>query len=450
MNIETMKSVILVILIAFSLLLTVALWNYQPNFNQADENKDIGPTTLEKAGGEQVEIPNLVEPAKVVYQTQGSYYSYADPNDRSQLYEKMKQWALVNINDNPSPPELGEGDRAAEIIFPSELPLEVLNNIFSIKEDLPQEDALFDRIFVVHEHDSESVSPYMVYIMDTGEDVNPTKVSASLSEEAATQLFNEVDNHEMVSHFRLGDWSGGTDSTQYNHIYLPADKTSYPTEVLQTNNVPLTPLQNFLFPASSTIRQSYSDSVDRRYVETFRVLDVYNDERMMKYQYKITNQSPYWTQYELFNKSVNDMNNHFGWTNPFRLENILANKDTVRYRMYYNGIPIYEESGLSTISLKYEGSSIQEYIRPLVSFFPVPYENGEDSSVTIESGEQVISKIKESGIAIDDIDDIQVGYSLTEQSMRLAYSLLPQWYIKVDGEWTSLFRGEITQNKEVS
>ncbi|KHE71881.1 YycH family regulatory protein [Halobacillus sp. BBL2006] len=452
MNRETMKSVILVILIAFSLLLTLALWNYQPDFDTAGEESEVGKTTLEESGGTQSTVLDLIEPTKIVFKHQGSYYSYADPSDRSAIYGRMKQWSLVNINDNPSSPQIGERDSVAEIIFPTKLPLKVLGDIFTINEDLPAEDTTFDRIFVVHDHNSGAVSPYTVYIMDTGEDVSPARMSASLSEEAASQLFSEIEVKDMVNQFRLSDWSGSTvDGASFDHIYLPSEEVSYPTEVLQTDAVPVKPLQNFLFPPTSTIKSSFTNSVDRRFQDISRRLDIMNDERLMKYVYMITNQSTYWTQYELLTKSVSDMNNHYGWTNQFRLENINSTADKVSFLMYFNGLPIYENTDLTKISLKYEGGSIQEYNRPLVSFFPVDYKNEGESSILLESGEEVISKIKEKGYDLNNIDDIQVGYSLKDQNdMRLAYNLLPQWYIKTAGEWKPLFKEDISQNKEVS
>ena len=73
MNMETMKSVTLVILIALSLVLTVALWNYQPSGEVVEEGEEVIDTT--QLDGEENNVVSLVEPEQFVFHERGSSYS---------------------------------------------------------------------------------------------------------------------------------------------------------------------------------------------------------------------------------------------------------------------------------------------------------------------------------------------------------------------------------------
>lgn len=155
-----------------------------------------------------------------------------------------------------------------------------------------------------------------------------------------------------------------------NTIYLPEGRVAYPEEVLQTTPIPLVPIQNDLFPPNAVVSSS-SINGHRRLATTDRRLDVLDNETRLKYEYMIPNRanpSPL-LEYDLLTRSINDVNNHVGWTNTFYLDSISSTMEKATYRMHYNGLPILSsETNVEIMSMKYEQGEIQEYIRPLVIF----------------------------------------------------------------------------------
>ncbi|MGP4069074.1 YycH family regulatory protein [Halobacillus sp. B29] len=449
MNIETMKSVILVILIALSLLLSVALWNYQPSSEVVEEGEEVIDTT--ELDGEENDLVSLVEPEQFVFHEIGNSYAYKDPQKKSDMYDRIKQWELLNVDDTPEQPNF-ESNRVVEAVFPEELPLKVLENIFTVNSGELSETEGFNRLFFVHGHDSNS-SYYEVLAVNTTDDAAPAKLQAIIDEDDGRQLFDELDNKDdLIEQIALdGSISLLENSEIENNVYLPEDRTTFPEEVLQTTPIPLVPIQNDLFPGNAVVSSS-TISGHRRLATTDRRLDILDNETRLRYEYMIPNRanpSPMF-EYELLTRSLSDVNNHVGWTNMFYLDSISSTMEEATYRMHFNGLPILSsDSDIEIMSIKYEQDSIQEYVRPLVTFERYPYDN--TASDELVSGVEVREFLNETDqYDIEEIEGLKIGYQLKEQRPNLAYSLFPRWFIKISGSWSPLEMEEMSQNEEIS
>ncbi|ASF41362.1 hypothetical protein CEH05_20195 [Halobacillus halophilus] len=451
MNMETMKSVILVILIALSLVLTVALWNYQPSSEIVEEGQEVIDTT--QLDGEENDLVSLVEPEQFVFHERGASYSYEDPAEKTAMYDRMKQWELLNVDETPAQPSFDEDSHVVEAVFPEELPLKVLENIFTVSTGELSETQVFNRLFFIHGHDDNSSSFYQVLAVDSTDDVAPAKLRATIDEDYGSQLFNELDDkNDLIEQIALdGSISLLGSSEIENTIYLPEGRVAYPEEVLQTTPIPLVPIQNDLFPPNAVVSSS-SINGHRRLATTDRRLDVLDNETRLKYEYMIPNRanpSPL-LEYDLLTRSINDVNNHVGWTNTFYLDSISSTMEKATYRMHYNGLPILSsETNVEIMSMKYEQGEIQEYIRPLVIFERYPYDN--TSTDELASGEEVRDFLTNTDkYNLEEVEGVKIGYQLKEQRPNLAYSLFPGWFVKLSGSWVPLEMDELRQDEEVS
>ncbi|MCA0972287.1 two-component system activity regulator YycH [Halobacillus litoralis] len=445
MKVETMKSVILVILIAFSLLLSVALWNYQPNYeNEVDETGEtVGETRLEN--GKEMSVRELIQPSQVVFHEGDTHYSYRDPGEQSVLYQDMREWRIAATNLNPSLPNL-EGRNYVEVLLPSPVPLQTLSFMFNYSSgNQPVANESFDRLFIVErENDDEEENAYNIWAVDSQVEVNPAKLQGTLNQGAGNLLFEELANKEQfVEQLRFSPLEN---ERTYDDIFIPKEQVQYPEEVLQTQSVNVLPLRNYLFPAEV---KRYDGRSGQRISDVQRVLKVSSDDEYMTFQSAILNSSnPVgMSSYDVLRQSVENVNQHNGWTNDFRLNYISTNTDRVEYNMYFNGIEVVDHE-LATIFLQYEQGDIQEYNRPLVKFEPF---NAPLAYTTLPSGEEVLNYLgTRENFSLSQVQDIKVGYALNEQSSSLVYNLKPMWFMKRNGIWEPLYQTEINQNQPIS
>ncbi|WP_281974302.1 YycH family regulatory protein [Halobacillus litoralis] len=460
MNIETMKSVILVILIAFSLVLSVALWNYQPETETVDDDGLIEDTQLdEDIGGEQT-IPGLVIPDQVVFHEEGTSYSFKDSDDEWSFFQQIQEWELSAMDLNPDPINFENHENAVEVIFPTTIPLQTVGDLFMAdRELLGNTTQSFDRMFLVHHANDQPPTSYELWFVDSEGDGNIAKLQATISASAGERALSVLSNKdELQEQVRVADAFGNeeTEGMGAQHIYLPKEEVSIPRVVLQqTESIPVTPLRNDLFPSPDLVSIYNTNSGARRAKTAERQLDAI-DERRMEYVVMIPNSanSSNLGSYELLTKSVEDVNSHLGWTNDFRLNELLSyqNLNQVQYRMYHNDLPIMENqdtTGLANILLSYEQGEIQTYNRPLIKFESV----NEQVLGNIPSGEEVLEDLQQSGnYDLEDIQGLEIRYKLEEQNNRLVFNLIPKWYIQTStGSWNELYGENLTmQNEEVS
>ncbi len=461
MNIETMKSVILVILIAFSLVLTVALWNYQPVTNTLDSEDEvvISDTRLDELGSERT-LTELVEPSEIVFHDEGSYYKYEDPADQVSFFQQqMQQWNVSNIDATPGEIDMDNHEQAIEMIFQTELPIETIQELFSLPEETELESLqqVFDRVFLVRHFDDQPATSYELWFVNSDTNGSAITLQADISTPAGERAFRGLQNKEaLAEQIRVADriQGGLNDGIGASHIYLPKSPPEVPEIVLQTDSVPATPLQNDLFPSNTLV--SISSNNGERRIKTFqRQLTQLDNYNRMEYELTIpntANQNPL-EQYELITKSLQDINSHLGWTNDFRIDTVSTLLDQVQYRMYFGDLPVMENTDtnmLATILISYQQGQIQEYKRPLLKFNR--YTNERESISTLQPGDEVVQFIQESEEhSSSEVRDLEIRYTLQEQTNNLVYSLIPEWYVLTSTRgWTPLFKEEKSQNAEVS
>lgn len=455
MNIETMKSVILVILIAFSLVLTVALWNYQPVNDTLEDDVLIGNTQLDELGSERT-LSELFIPEEIVFHDGNAYYAHADSIDKKDFYQQqMQQWNVTNIDASPGSINLDNNHHAVEIVFPAEIPVQTIQDLFALnnEEGLEGIQASFDRIFVVQQNGGSLSSTFSLWFVDSDSSENRFSLKADISTSAGENAFRELDNKEELKELiRVRDTIANEEGTKdgFANIYLPKQTSMVPEYVLQTDSLDVKPIQNDLFPSNTAVT-SYTSSGGERVTKTFKQQLTQFDKRM---EYELTipnaaNQNDLQV-YDMLLQSMQDINSHLGWTNDYRLSSIVTGWNQVQYQMYFGGLPVMENSEtsmLATILMRYQQGQIQEYKRPLVKFSSITSER----KATLKSGEQVLEDLQEkSDLDNRTILDLKIMYTLQEQRNNLVYSLIPEWYIKTNAGWMKVYSEGQSQNEEIS
>ncbi|GGF17786.1 hypothetical protein GCM10010954_15680 [Halobacillus andaensis] len=439
MNVETLKSVILVILIGFSLLLTVALWNYQPEYeSEGDEERLIEETTI---GGEELDMASIVRPKQFVFHRDGDHYSFENKEDVSLTYSEMKNWTLSNFVSTENTGLPSHEDFMAEVVFPTNIPAQAIPQLFSLdNSDIEPPSGQFNRIFVMFNEDDEGAE-----LLFTSDQASSTSFRATINNDDANQLRASMNNDELLSEQILfaGD--------EEKRIYIPREKVSLQVDSVDSREIGILPLRNELFDGSPVVRERSASTTEQRLTDYSRRLEVLGSGNRLEYT-KLTSNTNSDVQsalssFDLLESSVNFVNTHEGWTDPFQLTSLNPSRSLVQYHMYFNDLPLLNSSDdLHKIEVEYDGDEEQRYVRPLRDFdssFP-----GSGREEELPSGETVASFLEDSKqYNMNVIEDIQVGYSLVQQSSSYeVYDLKPAWFVLENGNWkeiTEISSGEV-------
>ncbi|WP_106495720.1 YycH family regulatory protein [Lentibacillus sp. Marseille-P4043] len=428
MKLETVKSFILVILVGISLLLTLGIWSYQPNYKSLS---DMDYAEADIGGKDDVSKKDLVEPKSMIFHNYSQLYGFSDPKDRQTLYRDMQSWVLYNFETKGAngPPT---DDYQVELLFPDELPMEIVNYLFTLNDEVTLPEWSFQRLFITFDINNSSLE---LHFLSTNGD------------KQASFLVNNSEKFDLL-------WSYTTKQKGLSE-YVSLDKTGLPVYIpkhsktvaqrkLTVTNIDADQLVNALFSNPEIVRRNNSNLGGSYYTDGIRGMRVQRDGRVIEFVNPLNTNYERMAPLNLLDTSMTNINEHKGWTGDYNLEELKTLTNLVRYRMYYAGYPVFN-SNLSVIEQEWRNNELYKYHRPLFKLNTMP---GQDS-VELKSGNDVIYFLQNSNYKMENIEDIQIGYHLEYEDNDLPYylTLKPAWYVKESGNWKEITFDELPLNK---
>jgi len=419
---ETAKSFILVVLIGTSLILTFGMWNYQPERPSTDQ----APAEEVSLGGTEENKRSLIKPSNIIFKLDGDYYGFKDPNARGQLYEKMQSWILENVRTEDGE-ERKTRNREIEVVFPDAFPIELLSSIFSFDDDdvtLPGWS--FERIYITFNSERKSIQLEIPSI-DGREKMTAIVNNPSQYDELMSHIMN-LDADEYINYIVMD--GGG------KNIYFPAGEIVLPKKTMQLTTIDGAEMVEALFPTPSVVSSSTRGS-ELMYYSDSRQLVIGSDKLSMEFvnPYAENSQDSF-TAVNLLDYSIDNINNHSGWTSNFVLTglNLSQKEKRVEYRMYYQGYPVFNNANpdLALIEQFWNREQLEEYRRPLFKL----NDSFDETDVTLESGQSLMEELTDE---VESIQDITIGYRLKVEENEYAqpYVIMePAWYVKKGGIWS--------------
>jgi len=141
---------------------------------------------------------------------------------------------------------------------------------------------------------------------------------------------------------------------------------------------------------------------------------------------------------DLLQKSIDFINDHAGWeNNNYRFAYMSENEQRVVFRLFVNGYPTFNESGMTEIEQIWGKEEIYSYDRPYFSLDSVLPSEG--SPKTLQSGKEVINQLKsKDNIDFKSVEDISIGYKLNkslDSKLVTLVTLEPTWYYRIGDKW---------------
>ncbi|MCR1833721.1 two-component system activity regulator YycH [Oceanobacillus caeni] len=414
MKLETIKSFILIFLIGTSLLLTFGMWNYKPSVELLSDAK---PEDFSLNGTEE-SIRTLIEPRQIVFQVLNQHYGFKNPVEQSDFFKEIQQWELYNFELE----KIEDNNRAhdVEITFPTPLPMELLDNIFTFQvNNLELPIWSFDKVYLTLDKELRVIRVEFPSI-----DGRDKAVAVIQDRKNYEQLASYLEKQDLR---KLSVFKNGNDRS----IYIPEGPIKLTRQTKTFSKINPNNLVDVLFSDPSIVRQSNYTNLGTTYFTDSSQMSVTQDEARIEYISPGSineNQEPLFAE-DLLNKSISDINSYQGWTETFKLMDINTNENVIRYQMYYSGYPVF--SPLSIMEQRW-GQRLIEYNRPLFR----SNNSLSDNEVTLPSSDEILDYLKQN-YKLEDINDIQIGYELNYEKDENIIVYEPSWFIQqqINKEW---------------
>ncbi|HLR64431.1 MAG TPA: two-component system activity regulator YycH [Pseudogracilibacillus sp.] len=418
MNGETVKSFILFILVMISLLLSLLVWNYQPSYETLYDPSYVGEVDV---GGSERTKSDLIAPAKILFHFNEETYAFNKASERLSFFKDLQQWNVYDYDEV----NLEEGIstfRSVEIKFHDAIPLEYVEHIFNIEEELNYSDSLFDTI--VLQMDDENQSLNVIIPNEKQSKAVTAKVEKMEHYQQVAELIYEQEQLMQLHAIDL----------PHKTIYVSKEEYKMPRKTLVATELNPELFVNALFRNPSLVTQNRMEAV---FTDGQRGMRILNDGKTLEYTNPIQSSEIEESPMELIDYTISNVNDHKGWTNDFQLSKLEQAEHRVTYRLAYDGYPVYDFYNISEMVMERRSQELYEYDRSLIKLG-----NTLNSvNVTLMSGEEIEQFLSRESIDLSEVRDITIGYYLSNIDKH-SYVLEPSWFILYDDTWRRVTKEE--------
>lgn len=433
MKFEIFKTIVLIFLVVLSVTLTLNIWNYQGNYEYAEDDEAIDA----KLNGTKQTKRNVIKPIQIILHQGDEVIGYKDKTKESDFYANMREWSLYDfrIMEPEEDIPINNVENWVEVIFPTAIPTSVINELFTT-DDSVNYNSEFKRIYLIV--DGSLQGGQVVFASG-----DPTKANLQASFQNVAQIQDYIENTKESEEF-----------TEYLEVILERTKVYIPNEPeivgrkyrYTAINPDTSTLQSIFFTNPSSIVSSPNPEGGQVYSDSQREVMVRG--YYMEYTNFLTseNQNEQATVVpntidHLLNTSLDYINTHDGWLVDagiqFYLSELNRLTNTIEYRMVHNNYPVFSYDGLATMELTIQDMTVYQYRRPLMRLT----QSYDREKTDLMTGQQLIQYIEKdaTNFSFNEIQDIQLGYRLQQQSGGQIFDLIPTWYVKTYRGWQAVY-----------
>ncbi|KKB37441.1 YycH family regulatory protein [Bacillus thermotolerans] len=432
MNYEKIKSIVLGVLVLLSIIFTLGIWNYQPNYDPITEDNIHEVASI----SEMREEADVIKPSTILYHTENEHYGTAGRNEMNAIIKELQEWSFVDIvNVSPSISERGfkellYGKDRVELKFPTFIPFYTIDNVLNF-EDGDTPNAVFDRIIISEVN--RQARQAVVYFVSTKERlVFRSSASAESMPAFKKQFMDKAEEQwETYQHIKL---EGASDP-----LFLPEESPRLKREKYLPDELNVEDFKDLLFEDPSLVKKGTSGEGEE-YTDGSSLMEVNYDTNTISYvnpaiESETTTPG---SLHELVDKSIQFVNEHSGWSDQYRLFEAEPGSASISYRLYKNGVPVFNKGNMAEIMQIWGKSDIYMYVRPYFTLdISLPSEAEEITLPNSTSALEQIQSMEDFDAAL--LEDLIVGYELQQDPQSSKVLVLePAWFYKYNGRWDKL------------
>ena len=425
MSKEMLKTIFLAILVFSSIFLTLNIWTYSPDFDPIDDKTYIKDVAIPDSK----QLSSIIKPIQMIYYDGNQHYGTTSEKMIGEMIDEMANWdfkSFQEISSNISNEEIQSiisENGMSEFVFSDSVPFSIYNEVIhlSAEDDLPEND--FDRILVKAAEEGLEYSP--VYFIES----DTKRVYRCSIESYNIQKFKEkmlAMANDLVAYSVIN-----TSSASY--LYVPTNSTTVNYYKYYIEPLEVQKFKDTLFQDPSAVTQEYT-AFEEEYTDLQSIMRIDNEKMMLYYVNPTRDLNYETTSADLLERSLQYMNEHDGWDENYRYVDLNKDEKKTTFRLFVNGLPVFNKSGISEVKQVWNKDAIYRYDRPMFSLnLTLP----DLQSATLPSGREVYRQLKKvDGFEPDLLEYLQIGYKMTRdvEEQRLII-LEPTWYYKYNNQW---------------
>lgn len=429
MKYENSKSAILIFLILVSIVLTWNLWTYQPNFDMMENYDYVAEVTLK----EKQELQEIISPDLALFHHNGQHYGTTNAVDLDKMMDSLRKWSFYDVTNYSDQvediKELVHGNGNAEIVFPADVPIEIYRSVLKFEEKrIPAFN--FNRI-VINVENSEKGNGTVYFISSDYQNVYRSHISPDLLNDFNRDFFKNAGQYQRYFAF---------EATEQRTVFIPDGKL----EMMEYTYLPVIlnseAFKEALFSDPSFVQRGTIESGEE-YSDVSSKMTINNNTNMLHYVNPNVESNYVDNSYDLLMRSIDFINGHGGWTDPYRYVAIDVKRKSVKFRLYsVDGYPVFNESGMSEIQEVWGRDEITKYVRPNIAL-ELPL-TAEMVNVTLPSGSEALEYLKSrKSFKPELLEQLVLGYRMARNTDENKLILLePAWFYRYNQSW-----GQITK-----
>ncbi|WP_318616561.1 YycH family regulatory protein [Sporosarcina sp. YIM B06819] len=422
--IETVKSIILLLLVTLSIVFTFAIWSYTPSYETSEDLP-----TVDISIAKRMSIDELIKPYKIIFNFEEGLTGTLAPTDIDYVLNGLKKWRISEftlVDNNFTAKKLDVLMRTPNqftLYFHGEVPLPVYNTVLNgVDPKMTVPETTFDRLIV---------------------DWNPTSKSMNISfVSRGNQLLYrakaKVDDYPSV-HRSLLTW--GRNLGQYadsNPGHLPfIAVAAEPVETIRNmyyqREINPSRFRDALFSNPNAVRRSQSGLNKEEYQDDHALMSIDTEKKTLKYVVPAPESQELAVASELLFNTIDFVNEHGGWTDGFRYTSMSPKSRYVKFQLFLHGLPVYGDTNSTEMTQVWGNNRILSYARPYYTLdLPFP----ETDVELLPSGVEITEMLKNSeALDFSAIEELTIGYFMRHDLERRLFIMEPSWFYLTKGTW---------------
>lgn len=416
--IEQIKSFILAFLVFLSVVLTLIIWNYQPDYELIEE------TQVEEVpiGGPK-QYQDILKPYRVLFRENDAFTGTVSNSVLNELYSNLITWQvqgikLLNnsITDTKVNEQLSINNRVT-LFFNEEIPMQSFSNVLTFA-DKDQLDTSFTHL-IIDWSNAEQYDQLQLLFLNTEQRILlQGYVNLPDSQRFLAQVIQPSQNY--TSYIEV-------ERDAMRSLYVPKDaieatKYTYLDDEISPEN-----FKNIVFTDPTIVQRNVENEQSDKYTDGTSLMTVDRQNRILNYVYPPAESIAPIPASKLLSESFDFVNDHGGFTADFRLSSMNIEKHNMVYQLFLQGYPVYSSNITTTQIITTWGENrLFRYRRPYYSLEgDIPNERSVQS---LPSGEAVVKYLRNlEDYPFDEIDEIVMGYFLMQNPD--SYILEPSWFV---------------------
>jgi regulatory protein YycH of two-component signal transduction system YycFG len=423
--IEPIKSIILLLLIGLSITFTFSIWTHSPKLDAIEQSP-----TVDISIGEQKKLQDIIKPYKFLIKYESSLNGTTDEKQIDAIIKEMNSWRISQLV--PAEDEMKKDQMKAffehtnqfTFYFQGEVPLSVYQQILPIDNGVqrPGDDFRFDRLVVRWNPKEIAFEAYFIN-RATGMNFRGKVLTGGETMKSYRNIVLEGENFP-----------------EYNEVATPEPTyLAVPTKTVKMNKsryvqeeLSPTRFRDALFNDPNAVRRSQVDAAHEEFGDDHALLVVNTVTKMLNFVHPAAESREPADSSTLLLDVIDSINEHGGWTDPYRYSYINSLSRVVKFQLYNQGYPVFSEpESLTEIAQYYGENRVFRYIRPYYTLDV----GVNDEVVELPSGTEIANALLESEIDVGTVEDITTAYTMRHDTEDRSFVMEPAWYYLMKERW---------------